>query len=53
MAKGDMHILALRSGPAAYKPNTRPMIIARVVASLYFKLHGAPMVADFFKRGGQ
>ena len=53
VAEGAKYVLALRSRPTDYKPNTRPTIYARIVASLYFKSHGAPTVAEFFLRGGQ
>ena len=53
VAEGATHVLALRSRPTAYEHNTRPTLYACVMTSLYFKLHGVPMVAYFFKRGGQ
>jgi predicted patatin/cPLA2 family phospholipase len=53
VAEGATHCLVLCSRPADYVPTTTPRFYENVVTPIYFKSHGEPKVASFFKRGGQ
>eukprot|EP00550_Attheya_septentrionalis_P008484 CAMPEP_0198286252 /NCGR_PEP_ID=MMETSP1449-20131203/5379_1 /TAXON_ID=420275 /ORGANISM="Attheya septentrionalis, Strain CCMP2084" /LENGTH=992 /DNA_ID=CAMNT_0043983939 /DNA_START=262 /DNA_END=3240 /DNA_ORIENTATION=- len=49
---GATHVLALRTRPAGCVVETVPAMYEKLVAPIYFRLHGMPKVVDFFETGG-
>jgi hypothetical protein len=50
---GATHCLVLCSRPADFVPSTKAGFYEKVVTPIYFKSHGQPSAASFFKKGGQ
>jgi len=49
---GATHVLALRSRPDGCSPETKPSTYEKLVAPVYFRLNGLPLVANYFLKGG-
>lgn len=49
---GATHVLALRTRPAGCVVETVPAMYEKLVAPIYFRLHGMPKVVEFFETGG-
>jgi len=53
VANGATHVLALHSRPDGCEIPTKPTLYEKIVAPVYFRLNGLPLVGEYFENGGQ
>ena len=52
VANGATHVLALRSRPDGCVLETKPYSYEKIVAPVYFRRNGVPLMGEFFENGG-
>ena len=52
VSNGATHVLALRSRPDGCAVETKPYSYEKIVAPVYFRRNGVPLLGEFFEKGG-
>lgn len=52
VANGATHVLVLRSRPDGCVLETKPYSYEKIVAPVYFRRNGVPLMGEFFEKGG-